>query len=111
MALSTTTKVWFRGIATAFISAFSTAAVGALTMPETFNFTKTGWANIAKITLAPAIVSVFAYLKQSPLPPASTIQPGDKLSVKDPKIESGTITGSEATLQKAPNPSTPAPKQ
>ena len=61
-------KNWLHGIGAALIGTFSTAAVGALTMPGVFNFTHAGMINFLKICMAPALVSVFAYLQKSPLP-------------------------------------------
>lgn len=69
--MTTTTKAWLHSIAAAFISAFATAMVGALALPTVFNLTHDGLANIAKITLVPALLAVFNILKQSPLPTAS----------------------------------------
>jgi hypothetical protein len=68
--MNTTQKAWVYGLATAFITAFSTAAVGALTLPTVFNGSKDGLFNILKITLVPALISVFSYLQKSPLPSA-----------------------------------------
>lgn len=69
--MTTTTKAWLHSLAAAFISAFATAMVGALALPTVFNLTHDGLANIAKITLVPALLAVFNILKQSPLPTAS----------------------------------------
>lgn len=66
-----TTKAWIQGLLTAFITAFSTAAIGVLTLPTVFNSSKDGLFNIAKMTLVPALISVFTFLKQSPLPASS----------------------------------------
>lgn len=109
MALATSTKVWIHGVVAAFITAFSTAATGALALPTVFNFTHDGLANMAKLTVVPALISVFGYLKASPLPPASNLQPGDTLNVQNPKIApDSTITGDSAIIQKAPDPAAPA---
>lgn len=66
-----TTKAWLQGILTAFITAFSTAAIGVLTLPTVFNGSKDGMYNIAKMTLVPSLISVFTFLKQSPVPSSS----------------------------------------
>jgi hypothetical protein len=66
--MNTTTKAWLQGLVSGFITAFSTAAIGALALPTVFNVSKDGLWNIAKMTLVPAMISVFTYLKQSPLP-------------------------------------------
>jgi hypothetical protein len=63
-----TTKAWLQGLMTAFITAFSTAAIGVLALPTVFNGSKDGLYNIAKMTLVPALISVFTFLKQSPIP-------------------------------------------
>lgn len=102
--LSTNTRVWLHGLFAAFISAFSTAASGAIALPTVFNFSHNGIANMVKLAIVPAMVAVFTYLKQSPLP--NLIGPGDTANVKNPVISpDGTITGSSATLTKAPDPS------
>jgi hypothetical protein len=69
--MTSTTKAWLQSIAAAFISAFATAASGALALPTVFNLTHDGLANMAKITLVPAFLAVFTILKQSPLPSSS----------------------------------------
>lgn len=66
--MTSTTKAWLHGLFAGAISTFATAGGAALTMPDTFNFSKTGLINLLKIVLVPTAVSVFAYLKQSPLP-------------------------------------------
>lgn len=101
--MTLTTKAWIHGVAAAFITAFSTAATGALALPTVFNFSHDGLANIAKLTVVPALISVFGYLKTSPLPSANTLAPNDTLTVKNPTIApDSTITGDSATVQKAP---------
>jgi hypothetical protein len=62
------TKVWLHGLFAGAIGSFSAAAGGVLTLPEVFNLSHDGLINLAKITLVPALLTVFAYLKQSPLP-------------------------------------------
>jgi hypothetical protein len=97
--MTNNTRVWLHGLIAAFISAFSTAASGAIALPTVFNFTHDGVANMLKLSFVPAAVAVFTYLKQSPLP--GLIGPGDTATVKDPTIASdGTITGTSATLTK-----------
>ena len=66
--MSNNTKIWLHGLFAGAIGSFSTAAGGALTLPEVFNLSHDGLINLAKITLVPALLTVFAYLKQSPLP-------------------------------------------
>ena len=66
--MSSTTKAWLHGLVAAAVSTFATAGGAALTMPDIFNFSKPGLANLAKIVVVPVITTVFGYLKQSPLP-------------------------------------------
>ena len=69
--LSDKTKVWLHGLAAAFITAFSTSAGGFVALPTVFNFTHNGLINMVKMSTIPALIAVFGYLKQSPLPPIS----------------------------------------
>jgi len=66
--MSNNTKTWLHGLFAGAIGSFSTAAGGVLTLPGVFSFSHAGLVNLAKITLIPAALTVFAYLKQSPLP-------------------------------------------
>ena len=66
--MSNNTKVWLHGLFAGAIGSFSTGAGGVLTLPGVFNLSHEGLINLAKITLVPALLTVFAYLKQSPLP-------------------------------------------
>lgn len=100
--LSSGTKAWLHGLFAAVISAFATSASGILMLPTVFNFSHDGIANMIKISGGPALFAAFTYLKQSPLP-GSLLAPGDKASVLNPVIApDGTISGTSATLQKAP---------
>lgn len=72
--MSSKTKAWVYGLAAAFITAFSTGAIGALALPTVFNMSHDGLCNFAKLTLAPALINVFTYLKQSPLPSSTSTQ-------------------------------------
>ena len=63
---------WLYGLLTAFVGAFSTAAIGALTLPGVFNFSHDGLINFAKISGAPALIAFFAYLQQHPAPSVKT---------------------------------------
>lgn len=100
--LSLNTKIWLHGLFAAFISTFATSASGFIALPTVFNFTHNGIINMVKLSAIPAMVAVFGYLKTSPLP--ALIQPGDTATVQNPTILSdGTITGSSATLKKAPD--------
>ena len=61
-------KAWLYGLGTAVISAFSTAASGAIALPSVFSFTTQGFENMAKLAAVPAMLAFFAYLKTHPLP-------------------------------------------
>ena len=63
-----TFKVWLQGLATAGISAFASAASGAIALPAVFPFNRAGVLNMVKLAAVPALLAVFAYLKTSPLP-------------------------------------------
>jgi malic enzyme len=61
-------KVWLHGLAAAAISAFASAASGAIALPSVFTFDRNGFINMAKLATVPALLAVFAYLKSSPVP-------------------------------------------
>ena len=61
-------KVWLHGLAAAAISAFASAASGAIALPNVFTFDENGFINMAKLATVPALLAVFAYLKSSPVP-------------------------------------------
>ena len=61
-------KTWLHGLAAAAVSAFASAASGALALPTVFTFDKAGFTNMAKLATVPALLAVFAYLKSSPIP-------------------------------------------
>ena len=61
-------KVWLHGLAAAAISAFASAASGAIALPNVFTFDESGFINMAKLATVPALLAVFAYLKSSPVP-------------------------------------------
>lgn len=104
--LSTNTRLWLHGLLAAAITAFSTAASGVIALPTVFTFDKNGCINMVKMAAVPTFLAVFAYLKQSPVP--GLIEPGDTATVQNPIISpSGTISGTSATLQKAPAPEAP----
>jgi hypothetical protein len=64
-------KVWIHGLAAAAISAFASAASGAIALPAVFTLDKTGLVNMVKLATVPALLAVFAYLKNSPVPALS----------------------------------------
>lgn len=61
-------KVWLHGLLAAVISAFSSAASGAIALPTVFTFDRVGLINMLKLAAIPALLAMFAYLKQSPVP-------------------------------------------
>jgi hypothetical protein len=61
-------KVWLHGLAAAAISAFASAASGAIALPSVFTLDRNGFINMAKLAIVPALLAVFAYLKSSPVP-------------------------------------------
>jgi hypothetical protein len=61
-------RVWVHGLAAAAISAFATAASGAIALPGVFTFDRAGFLNMVKMATVPAMLAVFAYLKSSPVP-------------------------------------------
>jgi hypothetical protein len=61
-------RVWVHGLAAAGISAFATAASGAIALPGVFTFDRVGFLNMVKMATVPALLAVFAYLKSSPVP-------------------------------------------
>jgi hypothetical protein len=61
-------KTWIHGLAAAAISAFASAASGAIALPTVFTFDKVGFLNMVKLATVPALLEVFAYLKSSPIP-------------------------------------------
>jgi hypothetical protein len=66
--MTATTRLWLKGMAAAAISAFTTAAGGAIVLPAVFNFSHDGLANTAKLIFVPTVGAVLAYLKASPMP-------------------------------------------
>lgn len=76
-------KAWIGGIAAAFISAFATAASGALALPTVFTPNKIGLINIVKMATVPAMLSVFTFLAKSPIWGVTINVPaGDNQTVK-----------------------------
>lgn len=64
-------KIWLHGLAAAAVSAFASAASGAIALPTVFTFDKAGLLNMVKLAAVPALLAVFAYLKSSPVPALS----------------------------------------
>jgi hypothetical protein len=67
-----TIKQWLHGLGAALIGAVATAVPLALADPHDFDFSRHGLIDFARIIGFPAILAVAAYLKQSPLPSASS---------------------------------------
>jgi hypothetical protein len=61
-------KIWIHGLAAAAVSAFASAASGAIALPTVFTFDRVGFLNMVKLATVPALLAVFAYLKSSPVP-------------------------------------------
>jgi hypothetical protein len=61
-------KIWIHGLAAAGVSAFASAASGAIALPTVFTFDRAGFLNMVKLATVPALLAVFAYLKSSPVP-------------------------------------------
>jgi hypothetical protein len=61
-------KIWLPGLAAAAVSSFASAASGAIALPAVFTFDKAGLVNMVKLAAVPALLAVFAYLKNSPIP-------------------------------------------
>jgi len=64
-------KIWLHGLTAAAVSAFASAASGAIALPTVFTFDKAGLLNMVKLATVPALMAVFAYLKSSPVPALS----------------------------------------
>jgi hypothetical protein len=64
-------EAWLYGLLSSVISAFATAASGALALPTVFTFDENGFFNMLKMAALPAIFAFFAYLKTHPLPDSS----------------------------------------
>jgi hypothetical protein len=98
-AMAASTRIWWHGLVSAAIGSFATAAGGVLTLPAVFNLTHAGLLNMLKLTLVPAALTVFAYLKQSPLPPASSLAASADPFVR--LVDEGSYTPAAST---APQP-------
>ena len=101
--MNSTTRAWLHGLVAAAITSFATAANAVLAMPDTFNvYSEHGWANLGRIILVPTGISVFAYLKSSPLPgTAIPLQAGDTAQLKNVSVTKEGITADSANIQKA----------
>lgn len=67
--LSEEVKAWMYGLLAGAVGAIAQAFLNILTNPGTFDiFSVPGWKNIVSTATTSALVSIFLYLKQSPLP-------------------------------------------
>jgi hypothetical protein len=62
-------RQWLKGLLGAVIGGISTAGTMCFIDPATFNFTHEGWTKVARLLVVSGLVSLFAYLKKSPMPP------------------------------------------
>lgn len=60
-------KVLIHSIIAAAIGGASSAILAVYSSPNSFNFTKLGLENLARVALGGAVVAVLALLKQSPV--------------------------------------------
>jgi hypothetical protein len=73
---------WVYGLITAVVTAFASAASGAVGLPTVFTFDKPGLINMLKLSAAPAFLAFFAYLKQNPAPMIkATVDPAGNVKV------------------------------
>lgn len=68
MARFANVKLWLHGLFAIAISAFATAASGAIALPSVFTFDKVGMLRMLKMATVPALLAVCAYLAKSPVP-------------------------------------------
>jgi hypothetical protein len=68
--MTSTARTWLTSIIAAAVGGAANAVLGVIAMPDTFNFTHTGWVNIGKTALIGALIPVLTLLKQSPIPSA-----------------------------------------
>lgn len=59
---------WLYGLVVAVVTAFASAASGAIGLPTVFTFDRTGLINMLKLSIGPSLIAFFAYLKQNPAP-------------------------------------------
>lgn len=76
-------KPWAHGLAAAAIGGAATAASAVLVDNRMFNFSSAGILALAKVSVAAALLSALAYLKQSPLPSQVAMKMSPMLDEKD----------------------------
>lgn len=60
--------VWLKGLVAAVIGAAASSGVNIIAAPDQFNFSHAGLILLGKTAGASALLALFMYLKQSPLP-------------------------------------------
>lgn len=73
-------KPWAHGLAAATIGGAATAASAVLVDGRTFNLSGAGILALVKVSVAAALLSALAYLKQSPLPKQVALIPSNGAS-------------------------------
>jgi hypothetical protein len=87
-------KAWLQGLLTAVISAFATAASGAIALPTVFSFNRTGLINVIKMAAVPALLAFFAFLKQNPTPQIeAVVDQSGNVTVKGNPIAEVSVKG------------------
>ena len=74
-------KLWLRGLISVIVGGAANAVAAVYVVPDTFNFTGDGFSNLLKLAGAGAVIALFAYLKQSPLPPENKTKVGGLVSL------------------------------
>jgi hypothetical protein len=99
------TRIWLHGLGAAAIGSSASSIATILVAPDRFNLTSlSGTGHVFMVAVVAGVVNAAAYLAKSPLPPL-VMGPGDVATLKNPSITpDGTISGSSATLTKAPDP-------
>lgn len=85
-------KQWLQGLIAAVVSAFSTAASGAITLPSVFSWDRNGLINMVKLATVPAMLAFFAYLKQNPTFQLTAGEKKAVMAVRAQEVESGKPT-------------------
>jgi hypothetical protein len=87
-------KLWLQGLLAAVISAFSTAATGAIALPTVFTFNRIGLINVIKMAAVPAMIAFFTFLKQNPTPQLEAeIDPQGNVTVKGNPVAEVQVKG------------------
>lgn len=66
-------KTWLYSLVAGGIGGGANAVLGAIVMPDVFNFSHDGWVHLGKLALIGALVPVCTLLKQSPLPSFTSV--------------------------------------